>query len=193
VGFFEASLGPRLAIAPELLPGWTVKPYVVGGASGFDGARFGSAGGGVTFGVPLHARVSIEPFVEWRQVSFDDRRTEVASTLGSGGGITAGLGTTIKIAEGVTLQTRSAYRSVDARLPWQSFDQFINEAAVNIEFDPPMARLSGISCLGGHDGWKGAPACQDAKNLVSLMPSWTSFWLVPIRRQPLIRTVFSTI
>ena len=56
-----------------------------------------------------------------------------------------------------------------------------------------QTELSGISCLGGHDGWKGAPACQDAKNLVSLMPSWTSFWLVPIRRQPLIRTVFSTI
>src|SRR3954468_12970432 len=79
LGLFEASFGPRLAIAPESLPGWTIKPYVVGGASAFDGARFSSAGAGLTFGIPLHARVSVEPFVEWRQASFDDRRTEVVS------------------------------------------------------------------------------------------------------------------
>src|SRR4051794_29465366 len=53
-------------------------------------------------------------------------------------------------------------------------------------------RLSGISCVGGHDGWKGAQPCRDAKSLISLMPFWTSFWLGPIPRRPLIRTAFST-
>src|SRR3954469_10398379 len=53
-------------------------------------------------------------------------------------------------------------------------------------------RLSGISCVGGHDGWKGAQPCRDAKNLIFLMPSWTSCWLGPIPRRPLIRTAFST-
>src|SRR3954467_4191167 len=53
-------------------------------------------------------------------------------------------------------------------------------------------RLSGISCVGGHDWWKGAQPCRDAKSLIFLMPSWTSFWLGPIPRRPLIRTAFST-
>src|SRR5947208_12144824 len=34
----------------------------------------------------------------------------------------------------------------------------------------------------GHDGWKGAQPCRDAKSLIFLMPSWTSCWLGPIRR-----------
>src|SRR5829696_5830095 len=51
---------------------------------------------------------------------------------------------------------------------------------------------SEISCLGGHDGWKGAQRCPDAKSLIFLMPSWTSFWLGPIPRRPLIRTDFLT-
>src|SRR4051812_15814179 len=48
--------------------------------------------------------------------------------------------------------------------------------------------LSGISCVGGHDWWKGAQPCRDAKSLIFLMPSWTSCWLGPIPRRPLIRT-----
>ena len=40
---------------------------------------------------------------------------------------------------------------------------------------PPGARgLSGISCVGGHDGSKGAPTCHDAKSPRSPMPCSTS-------------------
>src|SRR3712207_5546150 len=38
----------------------------------------------------------------------------------------------------------------------------------------------------GHDGWKGAQPCPNAKSLIFLMLSWTSFWLGPIPRRPLI-------
>ena len=44
----------------------------------------------------------------------------------------------------------------------------------------------------GHDGWKGAQPCRDAKSLIFRMPFWTSCWLGPIPRRPLIRTAFST-
>jgi len=72
-------------------------------------------------------------------------------------------------------------------------DRVIAEAAEFIPVCvPEIARLSGISCLGGHDGWKGAQRCPDAKSLISLMPSWTSFWLERIPRRPSIRTDFST-
>src|SRR3954469_17101125 len=44
----------------------------------------------------------------------------------------------------------------------------------------------------GHDGWKGAQPCRDAKSLIFLMPSWTSCWLGAIPRRPLIRPAFLT-
>jgi hypothetical protein len=44
----------------------------------------------------------------------------------------------------------------------------------------------------GHDGWKGAQPCRDAKSPIFPMPSWTSCWLGPIPRRPSIRTAFST-
>src|SRR4051794_27663930 len=66
------------------------------------------------------------------------------------------------------------------------------DPGVGAQHEDAVVRLSGISCLGGHDGWKGAQPCRDAKSLIFLMPSWTSFWLGPIPRRPLIRTDFST-
>src|SRR3954453_17654025 len=51
---------------------------------------------------------------------------------------------------------------------------------------------SEISCLGGHDGWKGAQPCRDAKSLIFLMPFWTSFWLGATQKRPSIRTAFLT-
>src|SRR3954467_5371553 len=69
------------------------------------------------------------------------------------------------------------------------FDGFVEEACRAFYADQ---RLSGISCVGGHDGWKGAQPCRDAKSLIFLMPSWTSCWLGPIPRRPSIRTDFLT-
>src|SRR5215212_9913115 len=52
--------------------------------------------------------------------------------------------------------------------------------------------LSGISCVGGHDGSKGAPTCRDAKSRRYPTPFWTSCWRAPIQRRRSIRTVSST-
>ena len=43
--------------------------------------------------------------------------------------------------------------------------------------------LSGISCVRGHDGMEGAPACLDAKSLVYRTPCWTSSWVGLTRRR----------
>jgi hypothetical protein len=45
----------------------------------------------------------------------------------------------------------------------------------------------------GHERDEGAQPCPNANSLVFLMPSWTSSWLGPIRKRPLIRTVCWTI
>src|SRR5215208_1583468 len=51
--------------------------------------------------------------------------------------------------------------------------------------------LSGISCVSGHDGSKGAPTCRDAKSRRSPTPCSISCWPAPIRRRPSIQTAFS--
>jgi hypothetical protein len=67
-------------------------------------------------------------------------------------------------------------------------DAFVFEASSGHDqihdFQQGKEGLSRISCVGGHDGWKGAPACRNAKTLVFRMRSWTSFWLGRIQRRP---------
>ncbi len=57
---------------------------------------------------------------------------------------------------------------------------------------PSPTALSGISCVSGHDGSKGAPTCRDAKRRRYLTPFWTSCWRAPIPRRRSIRTASST-
>ncbi|WP_048757257.1 hypothetical protein, partial [Afipia felis] len=45
VGLFDISVGPRIALAPELLPGATIKPYLVGGNTWVGGSSYMSTGG----------------------------------------------------------------------------------------------------------------------------------------------------
>ena len=45
VGLYAVSIGPRLALAPDTLPGWTVKPFVAGGQVFLAGSRYLASGG----------------------------------------------------------------------------------------------------------------------------------------------------
>jgi hypothetical protein len=143
VGFLEASVGPRLALSPDLWPKATIKPYAVGGFAIVDTDRYASGGLGVVMGLPLSATITIEPGVEWRVSDVDNGGRIPFDILSSGESLSVGLGSTTTFAEGLSLQTRSAYRVTDGTLPWQSHEQFLSEAALAIEFAPPaewMAR-----------------------------------------------------
>jgi hypothetical protein len=73
VGLVDFSTGPRLALAPDLLPGWTIRPYAAAGGSFIFDRRYSSSyGGGVSVGAPITPFFSIEP-------GFEIRRIEVAS------------------------------------------------------------------------------------------------------------------
>src|SRR4051812_41579926 len=85
----------------------------------------------------------------------------------------------------------------DSRL-WETINQRLVMSARELEgreASPTAGVIGGypeFRVWVGHDGWKGAQPCRDAKNLIFLMPSWTSCWLGRIPRRPLIRTAFST-
>lgn len=69
-GAVEASVGPRLALAPDALPGWSVKGYAIGAFAALaDKPFFASPGVGVTVAIPTDWAL-IEPGYEFRRRSF---------------------------------------------------------------------------------------------------------------------------
>lgn len=84
-GVVEAHFGPRLALAPDLLPGWSVRPYaVLAGVALADAPYLGAAGGGVTLAIPFGS-VLIEPGYDIRRRRFRD--TADAPTNGDSDGL----------------------------------------------------------------------------------------------------------
>ncbi len=138
LGFVEASLGPRLALAPDQLPGVTIKPYIVGNLSWIGGSQYLNSGGaGVSLRAPLSEVWSIEPSIEWRHLSVNNPGFLVATALGSGDLVTGTVATTYKFNDWLRFEGRGIVDGAHAFNAWQSFIQGGFEAALRIEFDPP--------------------------------------------------------
>jgi len=143
VGLFDISFGPRLALAPEWLPGATVKPYVVGGNTWLGGASYLSTyGAGVAFKFPVNDRFAWGPEFEWRRADFRNNDLIPVSGFNSGDWYTASLVATWNIAQTVKLDSRGLYRRGESALAFQAYDQWAAEAALTVEFRPPFEMMS---------------------------------------------------
>lgn len=143
VGYFDISFGPRLALAPELLPGATIKPYVTGGNTWLGGSSyFSSVGAGVSVKLPVNDRFSWGPDFEWRRADFRTGDVFPVSGFNSGNWYTAGLSGSAQIAQQIKLDMRGLYRRGDSANAFQSFDQWAVEAALTLEFAPPFEWMS---------------------------------------------------
>jgi hypothetical protein len=139
VGLFDLSFGPRMALAPELLPGVTIKPYIVGGNTWIGGSSYlATAGAGLSASIPIGNRFSLAPEFEWRRADVNSGDAIPVSTLSSGNWYSAGLSTSTEIAEAIHLDTRGLYRRADSQFNFQSYDQWVGEAAVRFAFAPPF-------------------------------------------------------
>jgi hypothetical protein len=142
LGFIEASMGPRLALAPDLLPGVTVKPYIIGNLSWIGGSQYLNSGGaGVSVRAPINNAWSIEPGVEWRHLSVNNPGFLVATSLGSGDLVTGTLGTAHRFNDWLTFEGRGLFSGAHAYNYYQSFFQGGFEAALRMEFAPPSDLL----------------------------------------------------
>ena len=143
VGLFEVSFGPRLALAPSVLPGVTVKPYIVGGRAWVGGSEYlTSAGAGVSVGMPIGTTSAIEPTVEYRRADADLFRNGLFSSVGSGDVVSVGFSSGTRLTEGIRLEGRSFYRRGDATLNYQSFYQLVSEFALTMEVTPPFPAIA---------------------------------------------------
>jgi hypothetical protein len=139
VGLFEFATGPRLAVAPELFPGLTVRPYLGAAAAAIAGSDYiNTYGGGVSLGIPWNASFSIEP-------GFDVRRVEVTQIalvtnqgdLSSGSLWTGSLFGSWQIADNIKFDGKLFYRVNLADPGGFDSDQFGAEGAIRFNFAPP--------------------------------------------------------
>jgi tetratricopeptide (TPR) repeat protein len=140
VGLFEVSVGPRMALAPNVLPGITVKPYVVGGDTWVGGAPyFASEGAGVSVGIPATAKLSFEPYFEWREVEVND--TLQFPEYGTGSWSTLGTTSSYIVSDQVKIDARAYYRRGVAAADYQDFSEAGAEIALLYQFAPPVPSI----------------------------------------------------
>lgn len=143
VGFVDVSFGPRLALAPEALPGVTIKPFVVGGTTWLDGATYlSTVGAGVSLRYAVNDRFSFGPEFEWRRADFKINEALPVSGFNSGDWYTTSLSGSWTIAQRIKLDARGLFRRGDSAFAFQSYDQWAVEAALTLEFAPPFDWMS---------------------------------------------------
>jgi hypothetical protein len=143
VGLFDISIGPRLLLAPDVLPGVTIKPYVVGGNTWVDNTSYYSSGGaGLSMRIPVNERFTFGPEFEWRRLDYKNIALTTVSPFGSSDSYTGGVVAGFKLTQLIKLDLRGLYRRGEANQIYQSFDQWAVEAALTFEFAPPFASMS---------------------------------------------------
>jgi len=135
-GLVEASFGPRLALAPDELPGWSIKPYVLGGGVTLgDNPYLVSTGGGVSFAIPLTSAL-LEPGYEIRRRSYRNS-SEIPNATDQRGLVhTVYMNASAPITMEWRWNTRLAFNRVDARVNHYSYRSFAADAGLIYEFSP---------------------------------------------------------
>jgi Tetratricopeptide repeat len=142
VGLFDMSFGPRLALAPGVLPGATIKPYIVGGNTWIGGTSFLSSGGaGIEASFPVGSRFNLTPQFEYRKVDANNGDTIPVSTFNSGDWFTTSLAASTQIDQQTGLQLRGTYRRGQSAPDFNSYDQWEEEAALTYSFAPPSSLI----------------------------------------------------
>jgi hypothetical protein len=143
VGFFDIATGPRLALAPDWLPGVTIRPYVSGGASVVNGnGNSNNFGGGVSLRTPITPFFSLEWGIDGRKVDVTTlgffRSRDIVST---GSLWTGSVAANWSITDSITFNGKAFVRRNNAQGNGLDSDHTGVEAALKIEFDPPSDSL----------------------------------------------------
>jgi len=158
VGLAELTFGPRFVLAPELLPGVTVKPYLVGGNTWVGGSQYLSvAGAGISASFPVAQRASLTPGFEWNRVDVNTGSALPVSTFNSGDWYTASLAAVAQLNERIALRAQGLYRRGTAATTFFDFNQWEADAALTYAFP---------SLLGASLNWSVSPFARVI---------WTSF------------------
>lgn len=133
-GLAELNAGPRLALAPDLLPGWSVKPYLVGNVISLADNNYLNTGGyGVTFAMPLIV-VLLEPGYEIRRRAFKNS-TDITTAKEQRGWIhTSYLNASGPILPDFRYQLRFAHNRVNAFMDYNAYTSNAIDVSLPFEF-----------------------------------------------------------
>lgn len=140
----EATTGPRLALAPEALPGASIRPYAVASYATLALGRLGSSiGGGVTVRFPFGSVFYVEPGVEWRHldIAATNRFLEVASTQNTGSQWTGSLAARWSATDRLTFDGKILFGRNSSITSTLTSRRFGLEGAMRYEFDPPSEAI----------------------------------------------------
>ena len=142
IGLVEVQSGPRLAVAPDLFPGVSIRPYgLVNGVTLGDQRYLATTGGGVSMTIPVAPWLVLEPFTEARSRRFESSaeyplaRQQTGSLWASGlfaqGAVGSFMGADVR------WQARGAYirNDVRSRFDFNSYNQVAVDIGLPIEFD----------------------------------------------------------
>lgn len=147
LGYVEASIGPRIGVAPNNWANVSVKPYIVGNLSWIGGSQYLNSGGaGLSLRMQPWSFFTIEPGFEWRRLSvnnplFGAPGVGPVTALGSGNIYLVSIAGDYKINDWISFEARPIYARSQAFNVWQSFDEGGFDAALKWEFSPPFPSI----------------------------------------------------
>ena len=142
LGLVEIQSGPRLALAPDLFPGVSVRPYGLLNTVQLGDQRYlSTSGGGISLSIPLSPTLLLEPFTEGRSRRFENSSDYQIARQQTGQLWASGL-----FAQGLVgsylgvdtrWQVRGAYIRNDARsiFDFNSYNQWAVDVGLPMEFD----------------------------------------------------------
>ena len=139
----DFTTGPKLALSPDMLPGWTIRPYFAASGTAIQERGYASTvGGGVTIGIPVTQAFTLEP-------GFDVRRVSVRTVdnlpnqgvLSTGVLWTGSLGATWSVTDMATVTQKMFAGRNDADAGGISSSQYGFASSVKFEFAPPVESI----------------------------------------------------
>jgi hypothetical protein len=140
IALAEVTVGPRLAIAPEAAPGVSVRPYLIGNRMLFGGEQYlWTAGGGAVLTVPAPLGVSVDLGTEYRHRRYSDHPDNFPTASQQNGNLWSGLASAVvPLPLDARLVVRAAYNDNASVQRFYSYRQVMLDAALPIEFQPPL-------------------------------------------------------
>lgn len=135
LGFAEFNTGPRFALAPDALPGSSIRAYVLAGGVALGGSGYlGTYGAGVSLYLPFSAWFGLEPFAEIRQRDYQSSQDYPTASFQSGEMWTVGGNAFGRITDDWRWRARLSYNDASGDLPWYSYNTFAVDLALPFEF-----------------------------------------------------------
>ena len=142
-GLVEGNFGPRLALAPDLMPGLSIKPYLIGGGVTLgDSPYLLNTGAGVTLAIPLIYAL-IEPGYEIRRRSFRNSSDVPNATEQRGRLHTGFVNVSGMFLPELKWNMRAAFNRADTLRDYNAYRSVAFDFGLGYEFDPtyvPTAR-----------------------------------------------------